>query len=802
MNLYKQSQHLGVDLANSNILRDPKNARDALNVLIDSDNKNTIIKRPGSATVATTTDLVDMTKYQRGNKNVYLKEDGLYDSDVTTKITLGGTNPPNNYSVPSSNVEMSGCKYFADPSLANGIWKYDGSRFYAAGVPALRNFSVSSSTLTFYTWATDMIWFVGSVIKDTGSGLFYRANETFYADPAMTVASAVTQGLLTQVTLPTNTTYYFRLAYVYMDNQGNFHWGDYKQSSLAGQVFDFTIPAYGACNFLSQAYAEAYCNFEILGGISSLRFPVVDTTTYQVGDRIWVISGDDSYSLPIVGKNTGVLPTTWATGVPYVKNQIIYDDIGLLYYYVKADYTSGANAGVDVANGDLISAGFGLGAAFTELLVDTREFTSVTLGDLSLPISAATTYLFSNYAVGIFMSLSPEWGYSIASGNWIQPLKLEAGGNLPENLMYNGGNQAMEELYDPNVVRSLPPVAKYISSYGGLMLAANISQPTNVMGDTFNNSIKVKWSDLANGCSVENFPPFNEEIIGNTEEGELTGIFGASTRITIFKTYQVYYMEGTLIAGQYRLYSSLSNGIGCVAHRSIVEAEGGTVFLSAKGVQLAGGGKPIALSSDITPFFTRNNLGSQFDACLAINFIASDLLLFFIPSSVAGNDRIVVFDYDFKTWFFWSGWDCRAGFLYNKTAQGQAFFGNSTTIKSTNDTFVDDSAPIQGKYITGWIHNNNPGLKKKWVKLVVHSLNNTVWNLTVNMYKDWNTTTPEATTTKTFGNGVCTVDVMLPLSNAKAISLELICNTAEGMGITGIEVEFNEGQTRVYGDVI
>jgi hypothetical protein len=335
---------------------------------------------------------------------------------------------------------------------------------------------------------------------------------------------------------------------------------------------------------------------------------------------------------------------------------------------------------------------------------------------------------------------------------------------------------------------------------------ANLRGEDSYSTDDFQDQHEIYWSDLANGCSVETFAPYNREIVGKSNEGEITGVFGGTTRLTILKQSQVYYLEGTLISGGYKIYSSLSNGIGCIAHRSIVEFDGGCLFLSSKGIYYCNGTKPKEMTYSIEPLLTSTTLGWDKTRCLAVNFVENERMVFYIPNlTTPANDRLIVLDYtdeDTKEWYVWSGWDCRAGLVYERTSSGSnLYFSNATTVKKTNATNNDDLVAINAKYRTSFWTLGSPALKKKFNKLSVLSLENLSWACGVKVYVEYSNTAHQTLTPKNFSSGVNVLDFPLPSANVKAVSFEISNNTAgQPMSITGLELEYNRGQQRVTGD--
>lgn len=682
----------GLDKKNSNLLRNPANAIDCLNVRIDPDVRNSIIKRPGIDVVETPiSNLIDTVKWKRGDKQVQMRATGLYVDGLS--VAKGGEDPDGPYTVPLSTVESGGCLYFADPGGINPIFKYDGARFYRAGVPT----------------------------------------------PSLSTTSA-------------GTARYIRACYFYRDAQGNIHYGDYAQVGSSSATPDVIIAALASSQF-NQAYGITEAGNTFGPGFDTITFK---NHNFTVGDVFWWDKDISGYDKPCKVLNV-------------VGNIVTFDVSHLSSVYP----------------------------------VPTDDIWSILRVAVFISSAASYGYYVSDTA-GYYVGGSP-----IANPGTFRYIRITAGARYtsatPTTL-------AMEDIYDSSIVRELPPKARYITLYGNVLVAANIVIDDQETGKDGQGENRIRWCDLTIGGSVETFAPFNSELVGNTGEGEITGVYGSTTRVIVFKSQQVYYLEGTLISGGYRIYSTLSNGIGCIAHRSIIELKGSCIFLSEFGFYAVNGGTPEPVSPQIEPILSQNALDWDLTGCIAVNFIKQSCLLFYFPAADIGdndNDRLLVLDYDTMDWWIWSGFNCRAGLLYD-TDDGEIYFGEKgagpgfiCSIKKTDSSSKnDDTFAINSTYKTGWFHLDSPTLDKKFIKLVLMSLENLNWNCTVKIFLNWNDTTPVATlASQDFDTGIRVLDFPLIGQQAKAISFEISNNVVdEGMAVTGFEFEWAPTQTRSKGD--
>ena len=184
----------------------------------------------------------------------------------------------------------------------------------------------------------------------------------------------------------------------------------------------------------------------------------------------------------------------------------------------------------------------------------------------------------------------------------------------------------MEDVYDPTIIKGLPPLAKYVSVYGSTMVMGNIKNDGTLTGDTPNTTM---WSDTGVGSTVETFAPFDKQVVGKTSEGDITGLFASVNELVILKSKQVYYINGILVGRGFRLRSSLSAGIGCTSHKSIIETESGCLFQATRGIYFAGGGAGRSELSDlIEPLFTEDATGLDLTKCRATRDTKKEQLLF------------------------------------------------------------------------------------------------------------------------------------------------------------------------------
>lgn len=124
----------GLDSRIKPIDKDPSRAGDVQNVHLSP--QGDIVKRNGYAEeVAAQGDTIALMEANQLSELIGIKADGAYrfSGGAATKINYGSS-APTNYTDKVDWAEYSGVLYVTDTALNNGLWKYDGSNFYKAGM--------------------------------------------------------------------------------------------------------------------------------------------------------------------------------------------------------------------------------------------------------------------------------------------------------------------------------------------------------------------------------------------------------------------------------------------------------------------------------------------------------------------------------------------------------------------------------------------------------------------------------------------------------------------------------------------
>lgn len=358
------------------------------------------------------------------------------------------------------------------------------------------------------------------------------------------------------------------------------------------------------------------------------------------------------------------------------------------------------------------------------------------------------------------------------------------------------GDVPLDDFYDPTVVRVVPPKARYLKITGSIMVVANVDNDGSITNVNTNNSLY--WSDVSVGSNIESFGAFNRQQVGKTSEGNISGLFSNRNEITIFKTKQIYFINGILVDRAFKLISSLSAGIGCVSHKSIVEVDGGCLFQASRGIYFVGSsGQPVEISDAIDSMFTEDTTGLDFTTCRALRSTNDELLYFFIESTTPANSLIFVYDYYYKEWFLFDNYDASAGFVMLNDV---IYHSDGLSLFTASSSFNDAGSAIIAYYQTGFNHLGFPSLFKKFIRAIILSIGSTSWSCNMRSRVNWNSS-DLTDVSFDFNSNLSVIEKPLNKNNCYALSL-MIRNEEidQGMLVSGYEIEYEVNQKMVKGD--
>lgn len=672
MDYQRQNTPRGMNVRNNGLGQQLDTARAVQNLIQNSEGH--WVTRPGSQTLGTHgSAILDEVHYKHGDELLMLTATGVRkrNGSALDAIPFGGSSP-SNWTVAGSFGEYAGVMYWTDPAGSVDLWKYDGYMQYRAGVPAC----VGTSA-------------------DVGTGTWYR------------------------------------IALMFIDLQGNIHWGDYQQLDDRPNSVTITVNTNNGTQFWAKH------------GLSD----AVQT----------MLHGTDNTFVILTGHN-----------------------------YASGDY-------IRMANAD---------GVFRVVRITTSAATLLTL-DLSPYPGESFSYGAGEpverrlYAV-TFSSANATFGYMLDGYNLLT--NATATNNITSSSTTT--TTPMEDVYDPTDIKGLPPRMKYMCVYNNQLVLANKS---NIQNDPTSGTSKYKdtiaWSNLLLGSTVETFAPFDEEIVGRTDEGDITGVFGGQYSLVVMKETQVYFLNGILFGRQFTINSANTNGVGCTYHKSIQEIPGGCAFMTSKGVYTAIGTNQVSeLSDAIEPFINSNAWVFDLGACRSVSIPTREALYFFLPASSSANDVLLIWNYYWKNWSYYYGMNCRGGLV---AKDDQLYWSDSSmNFKTEQASFADSGVAIDAFWKSQFLDIGAADLKKKVPKLVLISVCSTAWTPYARSYINWVAST--AVTSSNMGSAGPTAPVVdIPLAMAKAYSVQVAvgCNTLNQQAvISGIAVGDRLVQTETKAD--
>lgn len=288
----------------------------------------------------------------------------------------------------------------------------------------------------------------------------------------------------------------------------------------------------------------------------------------------------------------------------------------------------------------------------------------------------------------------------------------------------------------PTNVPSLPPKARYITSFQNFLVLCGNNESVNT----------VYVSDIGN--SYEGFDAFNRAFDCISGFGDRISGAGANDQfLFIGKSNSTFNVSGDLATFRIRVDQNRGDK-GCESHHTIEPVSGYLFFLSSDGVyRVISGQTPEEMSAQIQPvfFFDVENVGSNFvlKRATAINDIDNQKYLLFLPteelldSTLVANDasRLFIYDYYRQSWARRPNINAAAGFVrINKEIWfTERRFGETTSsaesfsYRFANDvnsvlSYNDHVSATPFTFATAWTHLGDPEVFKKLMKIKIESL--------------------------------------------------------------------------------
>jgi hypothetical protein len=358
----------------------------------------------------------------------------------------------------------------------------------------------------------------------------------------------------------------------------------------------------------------------------------------------------------------------------------------------------------------------------TEIVFKTDGFNGKSIalnvaGSTNCVGSMVFRYFFSEsevtgYTSGLRMIMDPTTLVSQSSG----------GGSINLTSPY-----LLSDIYDITTSKLRPPKCKYICTYGYQIAYGNVISffDFDNKENFYTNNDLVMYSDLSTGDLGENLSESNRQLIGNTYDGEITGLTRVKDSLIVFKDRSAFSLDGALIPGQYTMRKIETNEIGCLSFKSILTTDTSVVFQGQDGLYSIDGYKAEKVTTKLDPFFR------TIDTSLTRSVMNNDMDQYLFYTDLG----IVVFDYEFKKWYIWDSIDASSGITVDNEAHIRFF---SPTIVSKFNVAKNDSGVAINAYIrSAWLDSAEPGLLKKATFLRIYAFNNPGQNISLKYFLDW-----------------------------------------------------------------
>ncbi len=552
-----------------------------------------------------------------------------------------------------------------------------------------------------------------------------------------------------------SSTIYFRCFYEYTDYKGNVFYGPYTQ--ISSTTFDATASLafntfYPSSTNVCNGFFSKYIIFAPLSpsGVilssSNRTMTIISSSGYSAGMKVLVTVD-------------GNADTTWGR-------------IQILDSTNNSANTSKTSCELTI---EAIS-----GASIT--------FTAASFAN-SLTVSFPYALTSTNYTIGsrvrimIAKSNFESFGYDTCSAI---PINSSASTyTVSYSVLANGSYFAdLLSFYDPTTSKLRPPRCKYIATYGSQIAIGACVGIYNLDNnfEVFNSDDLVFYSDISEGDLGENFTATNFEVIGNTFDGSITGLARVRDSLAVFKTRNVFALDGILAPGEYSLRRVETNGAGCISHKSILINQDFLFFQSQDGLYTFTGFKVDKVTGNLDPFFTaisEANLAKT-RSCLDL---ANDRWLFYVTDGSV--NYIVAFDFNYKQWLIWDGLDCSLGMACTNSYQVR-LIGSSS--KKMNSSLYQDSGAAFTAYLkTSWLDLGMPSLQKKANQLRMFSMNPTTAIYSIDHYIDWNESKTK-TSTLTIPSGFNTELQKLDIRTCQSWSIKISNAENKNICISGVDL--------------
>lgn len=618
-------------------------------------------------------------------------------------------------------------RYFATTNTGYKVFNQDGSEFVPHNFSGLTNTSKMSEGEYMETLLFTHVDNPQAVLKYDG-GSIYRAGL-----PNLTITNVARPG----------SAYDWSIFMDYMDAVGNNIYGPirtYSTSDTNGQVTYSTLKNTG----FYEGFLKVNHSGSTIQTLSSVNNTLINVSSYssdyKVGARICFRNG-----------------STFAGSTKVEINNSLPDSA---LQFVSLRITA-------------ITA--------TTITFDPSDFGANTV-KITSPIDVARNIDFRTQ-VRVYVKPSSSSVYS----RW-------AGVSIPmdNSSLTDGGSPAassfvlsdtLSEVYDLTTSKLRPPQCKYIQVFGDQIAYGSVSGLWDFENRfiKYNNDDLVMYSDISEGDYGENISEINRQLIGDTYDGNISGMCRVKDSLIVFKNKSLYAIDGVLLPGEYSLRKIESNLIGCISHKSIITTEQYALFQGNDNIYVTNAFSLKPFGEDVKPDIDSSS------KMRSVIVVPMEGYIFW------NNTKTFFFNHDHGEWFIWNNVNASAGMVIDNE-------GNPICFSGTNCTkFIDDrndlGKPIVGNIQLSFLHLKKPGLLKKLTGVRLFNIGVT-GNINMSVFRDWSNT-PYSTAILDYSTSPVSVHKTINPVLGQSISVKFENSTVDqNMLISGIDLEIELNQYR------
>ena len=490
-----------------------------------------------------------------------------------------------------------------------------------------------------------------------------------------------------KITITLGTDLFMLSFFEYVDSKGNTIYGPATIQNIQSQPFftySFTVDTLNTSGFYS-------------GYINS----ITPTFTINAANRtiLWDTCSDDFKTSTCIG-----------TGVVF--RETVGD-------------TTMANVQITNTDGDDLSS-YTVVLIIESIAAGSITFTADSISNFVISINTSTGEgILGSLKLRSFFSTEETTGY-LGARDFYSP-SIDGSLTNVSILTLNDRASLLSDFYDITTSKLRPPKCKYVCTYGYQIAYGNVISfyDFDNKETTYTNNDLAMYSDLSTGDLGENLSESNRQLIGNTYDGEITGLTRVKDSLIVFKDRSAFALDGALIPGQYTMRKIETNEIGCLSFKSILTTDTSVVFQGQDGLYSIDGYKAEKVTTKLDPFFR------TIDTSLTRSVMNNDMDQYLFYTDLG----IVVFDYEFKKWYIWDSIDASSGITVDNEAHIRFF---SPTIVSKFNVAKNDSGIAINAYIrSAWLDSAEPGLLKKATFLRIYAFNNPGQNISLKYFLDW-----------------------------------------------------------------